>query len=195
MRMTRLEKCFVNRKKKSKRNIQILESDLLNTDLKKIKRVLEIGCGVGFVSSYLAKNYDMEVYGTDYDSEQIQFANKLQPKLEHLYYQVEDATKLSFNDSSIDLVISQNVFHHIHNWEEAIKEISRVLITGGYFNWVDLTIPKIVRTIFNPFVKNYGLYTIDDVERCFEINGFRMIINEKLHHGPLKQYHYLLKCS
>jgi ubiquinone/menaquinone biosynthesis C-methylase UbiE len=195
MRMTRLEKYFVNRKKKSDRNIQILESDLRNMDLKKIKRVLEIGCGVGFVSSYLAENYDMEVYGTDYDSEQIQLANKLQPKLERLYYQVEDATKLSFNDSSIDLVISQNVFHHIPDWEKTIKEISRVLTPGGYFNWIDLTIPKLVRNIFNPFVKKYGLYTIDDFERYIEINGFRMIINEKLHHGPLRQYHYLLRSS
>ena len=195
MRMTRLEKYFVNRKKKSDRNIQILESDLRNMDLKKIKRVLEIGCGVGFVSSYLAENYDMEVYGTDYDSEQIQLANKLQPKLERLYYQVEDVIKLSFNDSSIDLVISQNVFHHIPDWEKTIKEISRVLTPGGYFNWIDLTIPKLVRNIFNPFVKKYGLYTIDDVERYIEINGFRMIINEKLHHGPLRQYHYLLRSS
>ena len=195
MRMTRLEKYFVNRKKKSDRNIQILESDLRNMDLKKIKRVLEIGCGVGFVSSYLAENYDMEVYGTDYDSEQIQLANKLQPKLERLYYQVEDVIKLSFNDSSIDLVISQNVFHHIPDWEKTIKEISRVLTPGGYFNWIDLTIPKLVRNIFNPFVKKYGLYTIDDFERYIEINGFRMIINEKLHHGPLRQYHYLLRSS
>ena len=171
MRMTRLEKYFVNRKKKSDRNIQILESNLRNMDLKKIKRVLEIGCGVGFVSSYLAENYDMEVYGTDYDSEQIQLANKLQPKLERLYYQVEDATKFSFNDSSIDLVISQNVFHYIPNWEKTIKEISRVLTPGGYFNWVDLPIPKLVRNIFNPFVKNYGLYTIEDIERNFDENS------------------------
>lgn len=195
MRMTGLEKYFVNRKKKSERNIQILESDLRNIDLKKIKRVLEIGCGAGFVSSYLAENYDIEVYGTDFDNEQIQLANKLQPKSELLYYQVEDATKLSFNDSSFDLVISQYVFHHIPNWKETFKEISRVLIPGGYFNWVDLTISKLVRNIFNPFVKNYGLYTIEDIERCFENYGFIKIMGEKLHHGPLKQYHYLLLSS
>ena len=87
------------------------------------------------------------------------------------------------------------MFHHIPDWEKTIKEISRVLTPGGYFNWIDLTIPKLVRNIFNPFVKKYGLYTIDDFERYIEINGFRMIINEKLHHGPLRQYHYLLRSS
>jgi cyclopropane fatty-acyl-phospholipid synthase-like methyltransferase len=191
MRMTRIEKYFVNRKKKSAANIKILESDLLLIDLKKIKTVLEIGCGIGFVSSYIAETYNMKVFGTDSDTEQIQLANQLQPESEYLHYQVEDAAKLSFEDSSIDLVISQNVFHHIPEWEQVIKEISRILVPGGYFNWVDLTIPKIVKSVFKPFVKNYGLYTIDDIEKSFKSYGFKKIISEHLLHGPLVQYHYL----
>ena len=130
--MTRIEKRFVNRKKKSERNIKILESALNLVDLTKIKSVLEIGCGIGFVSHYLAETYKFDMYGTDYDPEQIRIAEKIQPKIEHLHFQVEDATHLTFEDSSIDLVLSQNVFHHIPHWEDAIKEITRVLSSGGY---------------------------------------------------------------
>ena len=164
MKMTRFEKRFVNRKKKSQKNIEILESSLKIIDLAKIKTVLELGCGIGFVSSYLAETYKFKVYGTDYDLEQIQIANNIQPKFKHLYYRVEDATKLTFDDSSIDLVLSQNVFHHIPKWKDAVKDISRVLCSGGYFLWFDLTFPNIIKNIFLPFVKNYGLYTIDDIK-------------------------------
>ena len=173
MKMTRFEKRFVNRKKKSERNINKLESDLKLIDLTKIKTVLELGCGIGFVSTYLAETYDYNVYGTDYDPEQIQLAKNLQPKLEHLHFQVEDATKLSFEDSNIDLVLSQNVFHHIPNWGDAIKEITRVLSSGGYFIWLDLTFPKIIKNVFLPFVKSYGLYTIADIKTGFDNYGFK----------------------
>jgi ubiquinone/menaquinone biosynthesis C-methylase UbiE len=195
MKMTRIEKQFVNRKKKSERNIKKFELALKYIDMKKIKTVLELGCGIGFVSHYLAETYNLKVYGTDYDSEQIQIANKLQPKIDHLSFQVEDAAKLSFEDSSVDLVLSQNVFHHIPNWENAIKEIARVLCSGGYFLWLDLTFPGIVKTIFLPFVKNYGLYTINDIEKSFEAHKFKNLFYERSANGPLSQHHFILQLN
>jgi len=150
--MTKIEKRFVNRKKKAEGNIKKIQSAFLQIEIGKINTVLELGCGIGFVSSYLAETYNYNVYGTDYDAEQIQLANKLHPKYAHLHFQVEDAIKLSFEDSSIDLVFSQNVFHHIPRWKDAIKEISRVLCSGGYFIWLDLTFPKLIKDIFLPFV-------------------------------------------
>ena len=193
MKMTNIEKRFVNRKKKSEHNIKKLESAFTYIDMKKIKIVLELGCGIGFVSHYLAETYDFNVYGTDYDPEQIQIATNIQPKLEHLHFQVEDATKLSFEDSSIDLIISQNVFHHIPDWEGAIKEIGRVLSSGGYFIWLDMTFSKIIKKIFLPLVKNYGLYTIDEINNAFETYGFKNIFHEHLSHGLMSQHHFILQ--
>ena len=191
--MTSIEKRFVNRKKKSVRNIKKFELALEYIDMKKIKIVLELGRGVGFVSHYLAETYNWKIIGTDYDDEQIQIANKLQPKMDHLSFQVEDAAKLSFEDSSIDLVLSQNVFHHIPNWENAFKEIARVLCSGGYFVWLDLTFPRIVKNIFLPFVKNYGLYTIDDIEKACEVHKFKKLFHEQMAHGPFIQHHFIMQ--
>jgi len=193
MKMTRIEKSFVNRKKKSEGNIKKLQNAFKQIEIEKIKTVLELGCGIGFVSSYLAKTYDFNVYGTDYDIEQIQLAKKFQPKINHLHFQVEDATKLLFEDSSIDLVVSQNVFHHIPNWEDAIKEIARVLSNGGYFIWLDLSFSKIIKNIFQPFVKNYGLYTIVDIKKAFEKHGYKQLLYERITHGLLSQHHFILQ--
>ncbi len=193
MKMTRFEKYFVNRKKKSQRNIEILESQLKVIDLLNIRTVLEVGCGIGFVSSYLAENYNFDVCGTDYDREQIQIAEKIQPKHEHLSFRVENAAKLTFADSSIDLVVSQNVFHHIPGWEDAIKEISRVLRSGADFVWADLTFPKPVKNFFLPFTKNYGLYTIEDITIAFKFNGFNILSHEKTTCFPLCQHIFVLQ--
>jgi ubiquinone/menaquinone biosynthesis C-methylase UbiE len=195
MKMTRIEKRFVNRKRKSERNIKIIESDFKLMDLTKIKTILELGCGVGFVSAYLAENYPFNVYGTDFDSEQIDAAKSIQSEIKNLRFQVEDASKLSYEDSSIDLVISQNVFHHVPNWQEAVKEIARILCPGGYLTWLDLSFLKIVKKIFFPFVKNYGLYTIDDMKSSFQIYGFKQLLQEQAAHGPMSQHHLLLQLS
>ena len=193
MKMTRIEKRFVNRQKKSERNIDKLETALGYIDNETIKIVLELGCGIGFVSHYLAQNYHWRVFGTDYDDGQIQLANQLQPKLDHLSFQVEDAANLSFENSSIDLVLSQNVFHHIPNWVNAIKEIDRILSPTGYFIWLDLVFSRIVKNIFLPFTKNYGLYTIDDIEKSLKVYKFKKLFHERLAHGPFSQYHYVLQ--
>ena len=187
--MTKLEKRFVNRKKKAERNIKKIQHAFQEVEIEKINTALEIGCGVGFVSAYLADSFHFTVYGTDFDVAQIQIAKKIQPKMDHLHFQVEDATRLSFQDSSFDLVLSEDVFHHIPEWEDAIKEIARVLRAGGYFIWLDLTFPEIVKRIFQSFVKNYGLYTIHDIEKNLKNNGFITLLQEESAHGPLRQYH------
>jgi ubiquinone/menaquinone biosynthesis C-methylase UbiE len=193
MKMTKIEKCFINRKKKAEGNIKKVQHALRQIDIERTNTVLELGCGVGFVSTYLADAYDFVVYGTDYDVEQIELAKKLQPEMKHLHFQVEDAVKLSFKDSSIDLVLSQNVFHHIPRWEDAIREIVRVIRSGGYFIWLDLTFPEIVKKIFRPFVKNYGLYTTNDIKTVLKDNGFITLYQDRLTHGPLKQDHFVLQ--
>ena len=88
--MTRLEKWFVNRSKKAERNIARVRQRLQELPSEAIQDVLELGCGIGTVAAYLATTCEMNVYGTDYDAEQIQIARDMQPANENLHYSVED---------------------------------------------------------------------------------------------------------
>ena len=109
------------------------------------------------------------------------------------HFQIEDAAQLSFKDDSIDLVISQNVFHHIPNWEEAIKDIARVLRKGGYLIWMDLVFFKTIKQLFQPHVKNYGLYTTVDIIKAFERHGFKQLLHEQMTKSLLSQHHFILQ--
>jgi len=189
MEMSRLEKWMVNRENKAKRNIARLRQRLAALPSETIKDVLELGCGIGDVAAFLSETYNMKVWGTDYDPEQIQISRKRHPENKHLIYQIEDAEHLSFQDARFDLVVSQNVFHHLPKWQAAVREVARVLRPGGFLLWLDLTFPKWIGKLFQPFVKNHSLYCIADVKYVFEKQGFEKRFHEKRIHGPFFQHH------
>jgi len=80
MKISKLEKMFVNRKKEAEKNIKIAEQLFSRLDLSNVKKALEVGCGIGVVASYLAKKYKWNVTGIDLDPEQIERAKALQEK-------------------------------------------------------------------------------------------------------------------
>ena len=191
MEMTRLEKWLVNRDKKAEHNIARVRQRLGTLPVNAINDVLELGCGIGAVSAFLSETYNLNVCGTDYDSQQIQIARQRHPENDRLIFRVEDATRLSFQDSSFDLVVSQNVFHHLSKWQTAVSEVARILRPGGFLMWLDLAFPKWVARLFQPAVKQHGLYCIGDVKYAFETQGFKQLFHERRIHGPFLQHHII----
>jgi ubiquinone/menaquinone biosynthesis C-methylase UbiE len=100
-------------------------------------KILEIGCGRGDFSIYLAQKYpDAKITGIDFSQVAIDKANeksKLHSQLNNLYFQKDDATKLSFQSDSYDLVISCETLEHVNNQNLMLKEIYRVLKTDGNY--------------------------------------------------------------
>lgn len=190
--MSRFEKILVNRENKGQKNIEKISAHINELKMDHIEDALEIGCGIGTVSSWLADSYNLKVIGTDFDPEQIEAAKKMYSSHQQLLFKVEDGAALSFDNGSFDLVISENVFHHIRNWQSAVGEIARVLRPGGYFIWYDLVFPEWLRGVFRRFLKNYGFYTIVDVRSEFIQKGFEFISERKLLHGPFVHYDILL---
>lgn len=195
MEMTRLEKWLVNRTQKSKRNIARVQQQLAEITPEAIEDVLELGCGVGAVAAFLSETYNMMVWGTDYDHQQIQIARKRHPENEHLIYKVEDAARLSFQDARFDLVVAQNVFHHLSNWQTAVWEVARVLRPGGFLLWLDITFPKWVAQICQPLVKKNSLYYIGDAKYEFENQGFVKRFHQRRIHGPFFQHNMIWQKS
>jgi ubiquinone/menaquinone biosynthesis C-methylase UbiE len=77
-------------------------------------------------------------------------------------------------------VLSFKVLHHIGNWEQALQEIGRVLRPGGYYLLDDIALAseKTAR-FFRRFIKNYGIYTIEEVTSLLTGKRFEVLHEEK----------------
>ncbi len=96
-------------------------------------RLLDIGCGTGFVISLLAKTFD-EVHGIDPTRAML---DKVDTSPGNITLHEGVAEDLPFPDASFDLVTAYSVLHHLADHRPALAEVARVLRPGGVF-YVDL---------------------------------------------------------
>ena len=166
--------------RQAEKNKEIAERLFSQIELNNVKRVLEVGCGIGKLSAYLVKKYKWEVTGIDLDPEQVERARKDNKGIENLIFLEADATRLPFEDSEFDIVLSFDVLHHIPDWNKALEEISRVLKPKGFYILNDLAFPEILVRIFKNYLKNYfGIYAVDDITGFSKRVDFEVAHKEK----------------
>ncbi len=96
--------------------------------------VLELGCGMGFNSDYLAKKYpEINFKGIDITSKHIKRAKEKAAKLGNLTLQYGDFHDIRFADNCFDLVFEMESACHTDTPEVVLSEVCRVLKPGGKF--------------------------------------------------------------
>jgi 2-polyprenyl-6-hydroxyphenyl methylase/3-demethylubiquinone-9 3-methyltransferase len=93
--------------------------------------VLDIGCGGGFLSNYLA-SLGHEVTGLDASNDALAVARS-HDHTKLVRYERGDALHLPFADASFDVVCAMDFLEHVENPERAIAEAARVLKPSGLF--------------------------------------------------------------
>lgn len=94
-------------------------------------RVLDVGCGGGFLSNALAR-HGFAVTGIDLSEESLKVAQG-HDETKTVSYQVADAYALPFPDESFDVVTAMDFLEHVEEPEKVIRELSRVLRPHGLF--------------------------------------------------------------
>jgi SAM-dependent methyltransferase len=95
------------------------------------RRVLDLGCGNGYVLSRYAKE-GAKVYGVDLTETGIELCRR-RFELSGLngHFTVGSAEDLPYPDNAFDVVCSMGVLHHTPDTEVAVSEVFRVLKPGG----------------------------------------------------------------
>lgn len=98
-------------------------------------KVLEVGCGVGTESVFMAIR-GMDVMGVDLSASAVTLSQQLADFYGvKVNFQQGDVASLNFADQSFDVICDQGVFHHLKDEERQpyAKLICRLLKTNGLF--------------------------------------------------------------
>jgi 2-polyprenyl-6-hydroxyphenyl methylase/3-demethylubiquinone-9 3-methyltransferase len=94
-------------------------------------RVLDVGCGAGFLSNYLARE-GFDVTGLDASRASIDVAARHDGSGKARYL-LGDARRLPFEDASFDVVCAMDFLEHVEDPARVVTEVARVLRPGGTF--------------------------------------------------------------
>ncbi len=101
------------------------------------KRVLDIGCGSGGITLFLAREFPLaRITGFDVEDPVISIARQRAAREDmedRVCFVKGDPGPLPFPDSSFDIVFSKDALIHIADKEALFKDVCRVLSAGGVF--------------------------------------------------------------
>jgi ubiquinone/menaquinone biosynthesis C-methylase UbiE len=114
----------------------------------KPRRVLDVGCGTGYLLRLLAGRYPhaTELAGIDPAPSMISAAEQAAGD-RRLRFTVGVAERLPYPDGAVDLVVSTTSFDHWADQRAGLDECARVLAPGGNLVLADLFSPLLVPTL------------------------------------------------
>ena len=103
-------------------------------NIKNSFKVLDAGCGTGFITNYLAQTYpDKQFVGVDF-ADSMDYAVKIKKQLQrpNLKFIKEDLTQFT-TDDTFDTIICQGVLHHIPDYKQTLTRLKNMLTNNGIF--------------------------------------------------------------
>jgi len=102
------------------------EAEYLKGELKERKKILDVGCGIGYFEEILS---ELNIVGLDNSKEALEEARKKSDKR----FVLGDAEHLGFPNGSFDGAFTVTTLEFLDNYKKAVDEVARVLEPRGKF--------------------------------------------------------------
>ena len=150
------------------------------------KSILEIGCGTGEVSYWIAEKTSAQVHGTDFCVPFIEEARK-KFQLPNLHYDILDFNKLDqFKGEQFDYIIGNGILHHLFfHLDDALVNMKHLLKDGGKIIFIE-------PNYCNPYV--YLIFTYARLRKFANLEPDEMafsksFIRKELHRAGYEDIH------
>ena len=130
-------------------------------------KLLDVGCGT--------KPYENICNVDEYIGLEIDDEGNRQHNYADVFY---DGKTIPFEDKSFDSILSNQVFEHVFNPNQFLKEINRVTKVGGRFL---ITVPFVWDEHEQPY--DYARYSSFGLKYILDENGFEIIQHRKSNNG------------
>ena len=148
------------------------------------QKLLDIGCGTGWLIDNLAKESVKEYHGIDISENMLEVAKG--KNIKNATFVLGSSMELPYQDESFDVVTCVQSFHHYPDYKKAMQEAYRVLKKGGLYILSDTGIGGFPAWIDNAILfklVNTGDCITDNakgIARKMKATGFTVIRQEKL---------------
>jgi len=153
------------------------------SNIKGIKKSLDVGCGSGILVEQLSKNR-IDAHGIDLNDENFGYAN------------LEKVSLFNYNEKDFDLITILNTLEHMHNPFAALARIRGMLGDEGHLL---VTVPNLYNNLLTTsadgFLSNAHLYTFDvqSITNYMNICGFEIERLSLAHEENMQKIYLLVK--
>jgi len=143
------------------------------------REVLNVGCGIGVCSAYVARKYGCHVVGVDISEKMVEWSRRrareerVEDKVE---FRVADVLELPFEANRFDVVFCESVLAFVEDKRRAIRECVRVTKPGGYVGlnetfWIQEPAPEMVARVKGAV--GSAIPTIETWQALWEASGLQ----------------------
>ncbi|MFO7657114.1 MAG: class I SAM-dependent methyltransferase [Bacteroidales bacterium] len=121
------------------KNVEYLNGYFDFCDIKSSDKLLDIACGPGEFTIFIAKRIK-QARGIDISDKEIEIANNLiqEFRLENIGFDCDDVENLPYKDNTFSVVVCKSAFHHFTRPDKVFKEMIRCCEKGGLISIQDI---------------------------------------------------------
>lgn len=144
--------------------------------LKPAFKVLDVGCGTGYLLQKMSASQAIQGYGIDIEQNMIKIAKE---NCRDMTIETSACDETPFDDNIFDILTACMAYHHFSDKKGFIREAARILKKGGFLYIVDPRFPFPVRKIINGIAWLLNIagkfFTSQEIADDFQSAGFALV--------------------